>query len=81
MKTHNNIIRYMLILTLAWLASGMSAQRSNILRIPDATVQIGQAQLPITIDNTDELVAAQFDITLPEGVTTTTTGSNGALGN
>ena len=71
----------MLILTLAWLASGMRAQRSNILRIPDAVVQIGEAQLPITIENTDELVAAQFDITLPEGVTTKTTGSTGAPGN
>lgn len=81
MKTQNNIIRCILILTLAWLASGMSAQRSNILRIPDAVVQIGEVQLPITIDNTDELVAAQFDITLPEGVTTKTTGSNGAPGN
>ena len=72
----------MLILVLASLATGMSAQqRRNVLTIPDATVQIGQVQLPIVIENTDELVAAQFDITLPEGVTTKTTGSNGAPGN
>ena len=76
----------MLILVLALLMSGiipplqLSAQQRNILSIPDAIVQIGQAQLPIVIENTDELLAAQFDITLPEEVTTTTTAAAGSTG-
>ena len=69
----------MLILVLGSLATGMSAQqRRNVLSIPDATVQIGQVQLPIVIENTDELVAAQFDITLPEGVTAQYTSMSGS---
>ncbi len=79
MKMYRNIIRCMLILVLACLATGMSAQqRRNVLSIPDATVQIGQVQLPIVIENTDELVAAQFDITLPEGVTAQYTSMSGS---
>ncbi len=72
MKRHN-IIRCFLIFSLAWLTTGLSAQQRNVISIPDATVQIGQAQLPIAVENTDELVAAQFDITLPTEVTAETT--------
>ena len=84
MKNVNRKYRFVLILALAWLMSGiinplpLSAQRRNVLSIPDATVQIGQVQLPIVIENTDELVAAQFDITLPEGVTAQTTTVTGS---
>lgn len=41
------------------------AQQRNVINIPDAEVQIGQVQIPIAIENTEPVVAAQFDITLP----------------
>ena len=55
---------------------GMSAkaQQRNVLQVPDVTTQIGNVQLPISIENTDEIVGAQFDLTLPEGVTAEATG-------
>ena len=49
------------------IAVGTKAQTANKLIMPDVTVQIGQAELPIAIENTDELVAVQFDIVLPSG--------------
>lgn len=60
---------------MAFLAITARAQQRNVLSIPDATVQIGQAMLPIAIENTDEIVGAQFDITLPTGVTAETTAT------
>ncbi len=52
---------------MAMLAVGTKAQTANKLNVPDVTVQIGKAELPISIENTDELVAVQFDIVLPSG--------------
>lgn len=59
------------LLTLCFLtiASTALAQRRNILSVPDTKVSIGQALLPVTIENTDEIVGLQFDITLPTAVT------------
>ena len=59
------------LLTLCFLtiASTALAQRRNILSVPDTKVSIGQAQLPVAIENTDEIVGLQFDITLPTAVT------------
>ena len=56
---------------------GMSAmaQQRNVLQIPDVTVQRGNAQLPVSIENTDEIVGVQFDLTLPEGITAGQTGT------
>ena len=62
--------RYVLLTLLAVLMSVVAkGQERNVLRVPDVTVQIGQVQLPVAIENTDEIVAAQFDLTLPTGLT------------
>lgn len=57
-------------LTLLMVLAGMSAgaQRRNVLQMPDVSTQIGNAQLPVQIENTDEIVGVQFDLTLPVGV-------------
>lgn len=47
----------------------VGAQTSNTLSIPNISTPLGQAQLPVTISNTDEIVAVQFDLTLPNGIT------------
>ena len=66
----NRIYKRLWLLTLfiSITASALGQQR-NILAVPDTKVSIGQAQLPITIENTDEIVGLQFDITLPTAVT------------
>ena len=51
------------------------AQQRNVLRVPDMTVKTGNVQLPVNIENTDEIVGAQFDITLPTGITAQTVGT------
>lgn len=67
--------RYLfLTLLMALFAIGATAQQRNVLHIPDIATQVGNIQLPINIENTDEIVGVQFDITLPAGVTAETTG-------
>lgn len=56
----------------------MCAQTSNIISIPDIKASLGDVQLPVNISNTDEIVAVQFDLTLPAGVMA---GTNVALTN
>ena len=63
-----NQYRYWLLTLLALLSVGTWAQQRNVLSIPDAKVSIGQAQLPVAIENTDEIIAAQFDLTLPSTI-------------
>ena len=64
-----NKSRYWLLAIGCWLlALGAWAQQKNVLSVPDAKVSIGQAQLPVAIENTDEIIAAQFDITLPSTI-------------
>lgn len=58
-----------LILLMTLLGINVNAQQRNVLQLPDVTTQIGKAQLPISIENTDEIVGAQFDLTLPNKVT------------
>lgn len=54
-------------LTLAAQATG------NRIVIPDVTTPAATAfQLPVQLNNADQIVAAQFTITMPEGVTLTT---------
>lgn len=67
--------RYLFLMLLMTLV-GMSAeaQQRNVLQVPDVTTQIGNVQLPVSIENTDEIVGAQFDLTLPDGVTAEATG-------
>ena len=70
---NTNIIKRLFLLIIAGcLVLGTKAQQRNVLSIPDITVQIGAVQLPIAIENTDELVGAQFDITLPTEATAET---------
>lgn len=71
----------MLVAMLAWMFTIASAQQRNIISIPDATVQIGQVSLPVVIENTDEIVAAQFDVTLPTAVTAQSTATLSERGN
>lgn len=62
----------MLLMTLFGMS--VQAQQRNVLQIPDLTTQTGNVQLPVSIENTDEIVGAQFDLTLPEGVTAESVG-------
>lgn len=66
MKTNKYLF---LMLLIALCSMNVTAQQRNILQVPDVTTQIGNAQLPVSIENTDEIVGVQFDLTLPEGVT------------
>lgn len=48
---------------------------ANILAVPDLKVQSGRsARLPITLENSDEVVAMQFDVVLPANITNSTGG-------
>ena len=76
------VLRHRILLTLMAMVAlcGMQAQTSNRLVIPDVTVSLGQTQLPVNIENTDEIVAAQFDLTLPTGMTAEAVGALSARG-
>jgi len=73
-----NMKRCWLLTLLTLMSVGIWAQQKNVLSVPDAKVSIGQAQLPVAIENTDEIVAIQFDLTLPS---TISAGTNGVLTN
>lgn len=62
----------MLLMTLFGMSA--EAQQRNVLRVSDVTTQIGNIQLPVSIENTDEIVGLQFDLTLPDGITAEATG-------
>lgn len=67
--------RYLfLVLLTTLIGMGAKAQQRNVLQVPDIETQIGNAQLPVNIENTDEIVGVQFDLTLPHGVMAETTG-------
>ena len=69
-------VRYIYTLVfMTLLGMNVSAQQRNVLRVPDVTAQIGSVQLPVMIENTDEIVGAQFDLTLPDGVTASSVGT------
>ena len=69
-------VRYIfLTMFMAMIAMSMMAQQRNLLQVPDMRTQTGNVQLPIAIENTDEIVGAQFDITLPSGITANTMGT------
>lgn len=68
--------RYLFISLLMTLMSmNTAAQQRNVLQVPDVTTQIGNVQLPVNIENTDEIVGVQFDLALPAGVTAEATGT------
>ncbi len=61
-----------ILLLLAMLigVAGAEAQNSNRLIIPDLTALAGSTiALPISMDNSSEIVAVEFDLQLPEGST------------
>ena len=63
--------RYIVILMLLHLVlAGVEAQSTNTLTIPDVKARYGKVWLPVIVGNTDEIVAMQFDLTLPKNVTT-----------
>ena len=63
-------------LLIALLGMSLTAQsQQNRLIVPDVDVQYGEAQLPINVENTDEIVAAQFDLALPDGITAKLSGT------
>lgn len=66
---------YFLTLLMAILGMSAEAQQRNVLQVPDVATQVGKAQLPVSIENTDEIVGAQFDLLLPEGITVEEYGS------
>lgn len=70
--------RYLSLLILTALFSTVvNAQQRNVLQVPDVTTQVGNVRLPVSIENTDEIVGAQFDLTLPDGVTADPVGTLG----
>lgn len=67
MKTTRYIISMLLLMVFAMNAK---AQRDNKLMIEDVVVEPGAtAQLPVAVVNTDNVVAVEFDLTLPSGIT------------
>ena len=67
MKTTKYILSILLLMVFAMNAK---AQRDNKLMIEDIVVEPGTtAQLPVKVVNTDDVVAVEFDLTLPEGIT------------
>ena len=63
--------RYITILMLLHLVvAGVWAQSTNTLTIPDVKARYGKVWLSVIVDNTDDIVAMQFDLTLPKDITT-----------
>ena len=71
-------VRYIaIVLLMTLMGVNVKAQQRNVLQVPDVEVQIGSVQLPVVIENTDEIAGVQFDLTLPEGVTAEPAGTMG----
>ncbi|MBR4898957.1 MAG: Ig-like domain-containing protein [Prevotella sp.] len=60
---------YILLMLLTLMGLSMEAQTANTISVPDITAQIGEAQLPVVLENSSDIVALQFDLKLPEGMT------------
>lgn len=66
MKTRH----FLSLLCLLWLNSLLAVAQNNTLSIPDVTVPAGKTiSLPVNLDNTADIVAVQFTLTVPEGIT------------
>lgn len=66
MKTKNLISTLTLLLLCVLTASA----QTNTLGIPNVTVAAGkQISLPVNLDNTADVVAVQFTLTVPQGIT------------
>ncbi len=62
-------ITFLLLNTIALFAQ-------NVLSIPDVTVAAGETiRIPINLDNTEDVVAAQFTLTVPDGITLSPTSA------
>ena len=66
---------FFLIVLMVLFGMSTQAQQRNVLQVPDVSVKIGNVQLPVSIENTDEIVGVQFDLQLPDGVTAEAVGT------
>ena len=74
MKTIKHILMTMLT---TLIVVYVNAQQRNVLQVTDLNTRSGNVQLPVSIENTDEIVGAQFDLTLPDGITAEQAGTLG----
>jgi len=65
-----NTKHFILSIWLMLLCAVTAAAQKNTLSIPDVSVAPGKTiSLPINIDNTADIVAVQFTMSVPDGVT------------
>ena len=73
-------MKYRHLLTLlCWLLSATFAAwgQQNTISIPDVSVAKGKTiSLPINLDNTADVVAVQFTLTVPDGITINTASAS-----
>lgn len=69
---------FFLTLFIALISMSATAQQHNALKVSDIMAQIGSSQLPVAVENTDEIVGMQFDISLPNDITI---GTEAKVGN
>ena len=67
MKLYKHIsMKLMSVLLLSLVVSQFALAQNNILRIPEVTAPAGKTiAMPIELENTSEIVAAQFEFILP----------------
>ena len=65
------ILRYLFSTLCVWLIGiSVALGQENTLAIPDVTVAKGKSiSLPVNLNNTADVVAVQFTLTVPEGIT------------
>lgn len=58
-----------ILLAALWVAASAAQGQNNAIRIPDLTVASGNTiQMPVEMENSADIVALQFTITLPSGL-------------
>ncbi|MGM9826166.1 MAG: hypothetical protein ACI3Z8_06990 [Paludibacteraceae bacterium] len=58
-----------ILLAALWVAASAAQGQNNAIRIPDLTVASGNTiQMPVELENSADIVAIQFTITLPSGL-------------
>lgn len=59
-------IRYISIVCLGWLLAFAASAQTNVLRVPAVSYPAGRTlSLPVELENSSDIVAAQFEIQLP----------------
>lgn len=65
-----NIKRFLMPLCMLFILIATASAQKNTLSIPDVSVTQGKSiALPINLDNTADIVAVQFTLTTPNGIT------------